>query len=303
MDIRRSELTCPAHSPKMMAKAAASAADEVIFDLEDACAVSQKIGARRTLVEALTQLDFQGKIRAFRTNGLRTRYFYRDLIDVVEQAGSFVDCVVIPKVETAEEVRFVDRLLSQIEENSNLPPGKIQIEVLVESAKGILHAEHIAAASKRMASLIFGIADYAGDVGARQFASNPFQVFHYQKSHLIAAAKAAGILAIDHVTVQFRDVGRVGSEAAEAAAMGFDGKWAIHPSHIEGIHQAFTPTRDELARAIAMTEAYTRADLQQGEGAIVFEDQMVDAASLAVERKKIEIGKKSGLIDANGRLK
>src|SRR5438132_8364439 len=115
--VRRTELTCPAHSLKMMSRAAESAADEVILDLEDSCAVSQKVEARKTLVEALRTLDFRGKIRAFRPNNIRTRYFYRDVIEVVEAAGQFVDVVVIPKVYTAQDVLFADRLLTQVEEN------------------------------------------------------------------------------------------------------------------------------------------------------------------------------------------
>lgn len=296
LPIRRTELTCPGHSLKMMAKAVATAADVVIFDLEDACAVSQKIESRSHVVKALTELDFKGKLRAFRPNGVRTAYCYRDLIEVVEAAGAFLDVVVIPKVDDAQDVLFVDRLLSQIEQNVGLEVGRIRIEALIESARGILRAEEIASCSQRMAALIFGIADYAGDVGARQFASNPFQAFHYQKSHLVAAAKASGLQAIDHVTVQFRDLAQVKLEAEAAAMMGFDGKWAIHPAQIDEINGAFTPTREELTRALAMVAAYRQADVDQGRGAIVFEDQMVDAASLRVEMKKIAIGRKAGLI-------
>ena len=118
--VRRSELACPAHSLKMMAKAAASEADEVIFDLEDGCAPSQKVAARKTLIEAFTTLDFRGKIRAFRTNGIHTKFFYRDVIDVVEAAGRNIDAVVIPKVQDAADVLFADRLLTQIEQNIGL---------------------------------------------------------------------------------------------------------------------------------------------------------------------------------------
>src|SRR5712691_899769 len=135
--VRRSELTVPGHSMNMMAKAATSNADQVMFDLEDACAVSQKVEARKVVVEALRTLDFRGKIRAFRPNNIRTRYFYRDVIEVVEAAGQFVDVVVIPKVYTAEDVLFADRLLTQVEENAGLPSGKIKLEVLIESAKGL----------------------------------------------------------------------------------------------------------------------------------------------------------------------
>src|SRR5438270_10794742 len=138
--VRRSELACPAHSLKMMAKAAASEADEVVFDLEDGCAPSQKTAARKTLIEAFTTLDFRGKIRAFRANGVDTKFFYRDVIEVVEAAGENIDVVVIPKVQDATDVIFADRLLTQIEQNIGLPPGRIRVEVRIASATGVLHA-------------------------------------------------------------------------------------------------------------------------------------------------------------------
>jgi citrate lyase subunit beta / citryl-CoA lyase len=300
--VRRSELTCPAHSLKMMAKAAASAADEVILDLEDAVAVSQKVEARRTLVEALTTLDFGGKVRAFRVNGLRTPWCYRDVIEVVEAAGRFVDVLVVPKVDGPEDVHFVDRLLTQVEQASGLPVGRIRLEVLIESARGLLAAERIAQASGRLASLIFGIADYAGDVGARDFRDAPYERFAHARSHLVAAARAAGLNAIDAVTVQFRDLERVRKDAEAGAQLGFDGKWAIHPSHLEPIHAAYTPSRAELERALAVLEAYRRADVEQGTGAIVFGDEMVDAASLRVEWRKLAVARRAGLLDAEDRL-
>lgn len=300
--VRRTELTCPAHSMKMMTKAADSAADEVILDLEDSCAVSQKVDARKTLVQALTTLDFHGKIRAFRPNNIRTKYFYRDLIDVVEAAGKFIDVVVIPKVYTAEDVLFVDRLLTQVEENSGLPVGKIKLEVLIESAKALLRAEEIAACTPRMASLIFGIADYAGDVGAKELTKEQFQTFHYPKAHTIAAARAAGIDVIDNVTLHFKDLEQVRKDAEAGAKLGFDGKWAIHPSHIEIINSVYTPSRQELERALAIMEAYAQADKEKGQGAIVFGDEMVDAATLRVEWKKIAVAKKAGLINDRNEL-
>src|SRR5215467_8687374 len=166
--VRRSELACPAHSLTMMAKAAASEADEVIFDLEDGCAPSQKVPARKTLVEALTTLDFGGKIRAFRANGIHTKFFYRDVIEVVEQAGENIDVLVVPKVQDATDVLFADRLLMQIEQNLDWPVGRIKLEVLIESARGVLQVEQIADASQRLSGLIFGVVDYAADIGARE---------------------------------------------------------------------------------------------------------------------------------------
>src|SRR5581483_1544728 len=147
---RRSELTCPAHSLSMMIKAASSGADEVILDLEDACAPNQKETARGTLIEALRTLDFGSKLKAFRPNGLQTRFFYRDLVEVVEGAGDRLDAVVLPKVTSADDVRFVDRLLAQIEGWKGWPVGGIAIEALIESAEGLLAAAEIARASPRM---------------------------------------------------------------------------------------------------------------------------------------------------------
>ncbi|HZH03688.1 MAG TPA: CoA ester lyase [Myxococcaceae bacterium] len=302
--IRRSELVCPGHSSKMMAKAAASSADEVIFDLEDACAVSQKVPARATVAEALRTLDFGEKVRAFRPNGVKSPFFLKDLTQVLESAGERVDAIVLPKVDDAEEVRFVDRLVSMIEQGAGLPVGRIQLEVLIESAKGVLHAEEIASASPRVASLIFGVADYAGDVGAKQFADDDeFSLFHYPKSHLVAAARAAGVDAVDNVTVHFRDLERVARDAQRGARLGFDGKWAIHPSHLEPIHAAYTPTPEELTRALKILGAYERADRERGEGAIVVDDEMVDAATLRVELKRVAVARKAGLVNArNERL-
>ncbi|HWF06506.1 MAG TPA: aldolase/citrate lyase family protein, partial [Candidatus Angelobacter sp.] len=175
--VRRSELACPAHSLKMMAKAAASESDEVVFDLEDGCAPSQKIAARKTLIEAFNTLDFHGKIRAFRPNGIHTKFFYRDVIEVVEAAGSKIDVVILPKVQDATDVLFADLLLTQIEQNIGLPVGRIRLEALIESAKGVLHAEQIAASTSRLAALIFGVLDYAGNIGARDPIREQFALY------------------------------------------------------------------------------------------------------------------------------
>jgi citrate lyase subunit beta/citryl-CoA lyase len=280
----------------MMAKAAGSSADEVIFDLEDACALSQKVGARKTLVEALQTLDFAGKVRAFRPNGVRTRFFYRDVIEVVEAAGAKVDVLVLPKALGPDEVLFADRLLTQVEENVGLPVGRIRIEALIESAAGLLKAEAIAACSPRMASLIFGIADYAGDVGARDFKDAGPELFHYPRAHIVAAARAAGLDAIDHVTVQYKDLDRCRAEAEGASRLGFDGKWAIHPSQVDVINTAFTPTKPELERAVQILEAYKKADVGEGLGAITLGEEMIDAASLRVEWKRLAVARKAGLL-------
>lgn len=294
--VRRSELVCPAHSLKMMAKAAAGDADEVIFDLEDGCAPSQKVAARKTLIEAFRTLDFQGKIRAFRANGIHTKFFYRDVIEVVEGAGEQIDVLVVPKVHDAVDVLFADRLLTQIEQNMSWAPGRIKLEVLIESARGVLHAEQIAASTPRLTALIFGVVDYAGNIGAREPVHEQFALYHYPKAKTVAAAKAAGIDVIDSVTLQLRDLEICENDARSAARMGFDGKWAIHPDQVPVINRAFTPSPQELIRAREIVEAYQKSAGESGAGAFLYKDEMVDAASLPIERKKLAIAKKCGLI-------
>ena len=294
--VRRSELACPAHSLKMMAKAAASEADEVIFDLEDGCAPSQKLPARKTLVEAFNTLDFAGKIRAFRPNGIHTKFFYRDVIEVVEAAGDKIDVIVLPKVQEAADVLFADRLLMQIEQNAGLAVGRIRLEALIETAKAVLHAEAIAASTPRLAALIFGVVDYAGNIGARDPVREQFALYHYPKAKTVAAARAAGIDVIDGVTLQFRDLEQCEHDARSAAQMGFDGKWAIHPAQVPVINKVFTPSPEEITRAQEIIALYEKADADSGLGAVVYKDEMIDAASLPIERKKLAIAKKTGLV-------
>lgn len=294
--VRRSELTCPGHSLKMMVKAAATDADQVMFDLEDACALSQKVAARQTVIEALRTLDFGTKIRTFRPNNVRTKFFYRDLIDVVEAAGQYLDGVVIPKVNGPEDILFVDRLLSQIEENVGLPTGHITIEALIESAEGVLHAEQIAKATPRMGGLVFGLVDFAGDIGAKELGSEQFFFYNYAKAKTITAARAAGITCVDGVTIAIRDLDACRRDAQMAARMGFDGKWAIHPTQVPVINEAFTPTSDEIERAQRIVSAYERAGVEQGLGAIAIDDTMIDAAQLRVDRKTLALARKVGFI-------
>jgi citrate lyase subunit beta / citryl-CoA lyase len=293
--VRRSELACPGHSLAMMTKAAASNADQVMFDLEDACAVSQKVAARATVIQALTTLDFGGKIRTFRPNDSATRYCYGDLIEVVEAAGQHLDGVVIPKVNNASDVQFVDTLLSQIERNVGLEVGHIGIEALIESAEGVLHAEQIAHAAPRMSGLVFGLVDYAADIGAKELGAEQFFYYNYAKAKVIAAARAAGLTCVDGVTLAIRDLDACARDARMAVRMGFDGKWAVHPAQLDPIHVAFTPSEEEIARARRILDAYAAADSERGLGAIVLDDQMIDAANLRVAEKTLAFARRAGL--------
>ncbi|HET9112088.1 MAG TPA: CoA ester lyase [Ktedonobacterales bacterium] len=294
--IRRSELTCPGHSLKMMTKAALSEADQVMFDLEDACAVSQKEGARKTVIEALTTLDFSQKIRAFRPNGTNTRFFYRDIIEVVEAAGRFVDCIVLPKVNGPEDIIFADRLLAQIELNMGYPVGRIMLEALIETAEAVLHAEAIAKASPRLSGLAFGLVDFAGDIGAKETGAEQFFYYNYAKAKTITAARAAGITVVDGVTLAIRDMEACRRDAEMASRMGFDGKWAVYPPQVAVINEAFTPSVQEIARAQHIMDSYASADVEEGIGALVIDDEMIDAASLRVEEKRLAIARRAGLL-------
>ncbi|MBX7097235.1 MAG: CoA ester lyase [Myxococcaceae bacterium] len=295
LPIRRSELTCPGHSLKMMTKAAASDADEVIFDLEDACAVPEKVGARAAIAQAMQTLDFTGgKVRAYRINGVETPWCYRDLVDVLEPAGARVQVVVIPKVKSPDEVTFVDRLVTQIERAKGFAEGAIALEVLIETAAGLSRALEIARASPRVASLIFGVADFAGDLGAGDFRENDGRSFDWARQQLLLAARTAGVDAIDSVTVELKDPARVAKDAAASARLGFDGKWAIHPSQVAPIQSAFTPTPEQLARAKTIVDAYRRSDAA-GKGALLIDGEMVDAATLRVEERRLAVAQRAGL--------
>jgi len=291
--IRRTELVCPASSEKMMSRAAASEADEVVFDLEDGCAWSQKASARQKVVEALNALEFKNKIRAYRVNGAKTGLMEADLAEVIPAAGSRIDAVILSKVGDPDEIFRADEMLSRLEQAANLPPGRIRIEAMIESAPGLVHCEQIAAASPRMASLVFGAVDYAGDVGAR---SPGWEHLLYARSRIVAAARAAGIDPIDGVTLNFRDLQNCRRDAESAAQLGFAGKWAIHPEQVPVINQAFTPSQEELSRARELLELFERAQAESNSGIFVYKDEMVDAASLHIERRKLAIARRAGLL-------
>lgn len=289
---RRAELSTPGHDLKMLRKASATGADLVLMDLEDGCAPSQKVAARSVVVEAARTLEWGNKALAFRPNGLATRFFLDDLSHVVGQAGEFLDVITLPKVESADDVRFVDRLLRQLEWKHDLEPGRLRLEVLIETAAGVLHAEEIARASPRMAALLFGLYDYAGEVGA-SVGADTFTDFAFAKQATLAAARSAGLLALDGITARYNDLDLTRKEAEASRRMGFDGKWAIHPSQVDVIQQVFTPTTEELERAERRVSAYRSADLE-GRGAIAVGEEMVDEATLRTEMRRVALGRRLG---------
>lgn len=295
---RRSELSTPGHDLRMLQKAAATPADMVIMDLEDGCAPDQKIGARATIVEAARTLDWGEKAVAFRPNGLATPYFLDDLREVVGAAAGQLDAVVLPKVTSPEDVRHVDRLLRTLERRAGAPEGRLRIEVLIETARGVLHAEEIARASPRVAALLFGIFDYAGEVGA-DVREDTFLPVLFAKQATVASARAAEVLVLDGITPQFRDLEITRKEALASRRMGFDGKWVIHPGQIDVVHQVFTPAPAELQAAEHRLQLYREAH-RSGKGAIDLGGEMVDEATLRADARKVALGRRLGRLGPEG---
>jgi citrate lyase subunit beta/citryl-CoA lyase len=297
--IRRSELTLPGHMMRLLEKAAASEADEIMADCEDACPLSAKgHEVRSTIVAAFNTLDWGTKFVTFRPNNTQSPFFEGDLEEVVTGAVDRFHGVIIPKVFQPEQVERVDELLTRFEARSGWRT-RLQIEVLIETAMGVENAFRIAQASNRMAGLIFGIADYAADIGIAEAMENQNIRFVYAKQRVINAAKAAGIDAIDNVHLKFRDLEGLKLVADESAGYGFDGKWAIHPSHLPIINAAFSPTEAQLEQAKRFVGLYEEADAR-GQGSLADPDtgEMIDEATIKMAFKLLLKGYRAGLVDA-----
>jgi citrate lyase subunit beta / citryl-CoA lyase len=299
LTIRRSELTLGGHSLRMLHRAAESDADEVMADCEDACPLSAKgEPVRRTIVEAFTTLDWGSKFLAVRPNNTRSPFFEADLEYVVTRAVDRFHGVVVPKVFEPEQIERVDELLTRLEARAGWT-SRLRIEALIETARGVENAYRIATASDRMASLIFGIADYAADLGIADAVENQHIRFLYAKQRTVNAAKAAGLDAIDCVNLRYRDIGALWDQCRAAAGIGFDGKWAIHPSHIPVINTVFSPTDAQVQQAVKVVRLYEEAD-RAGHGALADPDtgEMIDEATVKMAFRQILKGHRAGAVDA-----
>ena len=254
--LRRSVLACPGSNPRMMEKAAASAADEVFLDLEDACAPLEKPAARGKVVEALRTHDWQGKVRVVRINQVSSEFTLDDIREVVTGAGDVLDCVMVPKVQNAGDIAFVDRALGSLEQALGLHSGGIGIEAQVEDALGLMNAEEIAFASKRIETITYGPADFSASMQLPSLTvansyNYPGDIFHYVLFKLAVAARAAGIQVIDGPYLLIRDIEGFREAAGRAAALGYDGKWVLHPGQIEPCNEVFTPSQEDFDKAVA----------------------------------------------------
>jgi citrate lyase subunit beta / citryl-CoA lyase len=299
--LRRSVLACPGSNPRMMEKAAASAADEVFLDLEDACAPLEKPAARARVVEALSTHDWGGKTRVVRINQVTSRFAYLDLLEVVRGAGAALDCIMVPKVQSTGDVAFVDRALTQLEQEFELVPGRIGIEVQIEDAQGLMSCESIAVSSPRIETLTYGPADFSASMQlpsltvANGSPDYPGDAFHYVLFRLAVAARAAGIQVIDGPYLAVRDVEGYRRSALRAATLGYDGKWVLHPSQIEPCNQAFTPSQEMFERAVAILDAYRHATEVERRGAVMLGDEMIDEASRKMALQLSMRGRAAGL--------
>lgn len=297
--INRSELAVPGSSPQFFEKAAQSDVDVIFLDLEDAVAPDEKVQARKNIIEALNDLDWAGKTMSVRINGLDTHYMYRDVVDVLEQAGDKLDLIMIPKVGTASDIYALDMLVTQIEQSRG-QEKKIGFEMIVETALGMQNVHEIAAASPRNESLHFGVADYAASTRAKTTnigGPNPNyhvltdaddkgnrevhwgDMWHYAVARMVVAARANGLRPIDGPFGDFGDADGYRAQANRAATLGCEGKWAIHPSQIGLANQVFTPSDEEVTKARRILEAMEQAQ-KEGKGAVTLDGRLIDIASI-----------------------
>ncbi len=283
--LQRSELAVPGSQPALFKKALESEADYVFLDLEDAVAPADKEPARQNVVTALLEHEWRdhGKTVCVRINGIDTHYMYRDVVDVVEQAGHRLDCLLVPKVGVPADVYLVDALLTQIEAARGIP-HRIGIEVLIETALGMANVEAVAQASRRLEAMHFGVADLAASLRARTVSIGglnpdyPGDQWHAALARLVTACRAYGLRAIDGPYGDFRDPHGYVAAARRVAALGFEGKWAIHPSQISLANDVFTPPAAEVERARRILAALAEA-AREGRGAAQLDGRMIDAAS------------------------
>ena len=298
---RRSCLSIPGSSEKMVGKGPGIPADMVFLDLEDAVAPKEKESARDKIVHAIRTLDWGDKVLCVRVNDWSTKWTAYDVMHVVGNAGERLDEIMLPKVESAAQVIALDMLLSQVELNSGLPVGHIGIEAQIETARGLINVEEICAASPRLETIIFGPADFAASMelpvltGGVHNADYPGDHFHYVFSKIVMAARANGLQAIDGPYLYIRDSDGFRDYCKRPRNLGYDGKWALHPDQVSILNEVFSPTQEQFDRASDILDAYRQATETEGKGAVMFGDEMIDEASRKMALKFLSRGERAGL--------
>ena len=284
---RRSCLAVPGSSVKMLGKARSLPADQVFLDLEDAVAPLAKPAARKNIVAALSEGDWGDKTRVVRVNDLTTSWTYADVIEVVEGAGTHLDCIMLPKVESASHIQWLDLTLTQLEKALGLQIGRIGIEAQIENAAGLVNVDSIAAASPRVETIIFGPADFMASINMKSLVVGalhpdyPGDPFHYILMRILMAARMHDKQAIDGPYLQIRDTDGFREVAKRSAALGFDGKWVLHPDQIEVANEVYSPSQADYDHAELILDAYEFHTSEEGGklGAVMLGDEMIDEAS------------------------
>jgi citrate lyase subunit beta/citryl-CoA lyase len=285
---RRSNLAVPGSSVKMLEKAKGLAADQVFMDLEDAVAPMAKADARKNIVAALNEGGYENKIRAVRVNDWTTEWTFTDVLEIVGGAGANLDCIMLPKVQTAEQIVALDLLLTQLEKSNGFEVGRIGIEAQIENAMGLINVDAIAAASPRVESIIFGPADFMASinmkslvVGEQPPGYDTGDAYHYILMRILMAARAFDKHAIDGPYLAIKDLEGYRRVAGRSAALGFDGKWVLHPDQIAAANEIFSPRQEDYDEAEMILDAYDYATSSAGgaKGAVMLGDSMIDEAS------------------------
>ena len=287
MRARRSCHAVPGSNPRFLEKAQGLDSDQVFLDIEDSVAPIAKPDARKNIVEALNTGDWGSRVRTVRVNDWTTQWTYRDVTEVVEGAGANLDCIMLPKVQTADQVVALDLLLTQIEKTVGLEVGRIGIEAQIENARGLMNVDEIAAASARLETIVFGPADFMASINMKSLVVGeqppgyPADAYHYIMLRILIAARAHDRQAIDGPYLQVRNVRGFCEVARRAAALGFDGKWVLHPDQIAAANEVFSPSQEDYDHAELILDAYDWCTSQAGgaRGSAMLGDEMIDEAS------------------------
>ena len=290
----------------MLGKGPGIPADMVFLDLEDAVAPKEKEAARDKVVAAIRDQDWGDKVLCVRVNDWSTRWTAFDVIAVVGKAGERLDEIMLPKVESAAQVVALDLLLGQVEVNSGLPKGHIGIEAQIETTRGLINVEEICAASPRLETIIFGPADFAASMempvltGGVQIPEYPGDHFHYVFSKILMAGRANGLQVIDGPFLKIREPELFRDYCNRTRVLGYDGKWALHPDQVTILNEMFSPTQEQFDRAWDILEAYRLATEDEGKGAVMFGDEMIDEASRKMAIKFVSRGERAGFTRSAG---
>jgi citrate lyase subunit beta/citryl-CoA lyase len=298
---RRTCLAVPGSSEKMLGKAPGLGADMVFLDLEDAVAPLEMYAARDRVVTAINELDWGDTVLCVRVNSWDSRWTYRDVVHVVENASERLDEIMLPKAQQASDVVALDLLLSQIEQVTGRA-SRVGIEAQIETARGLINVEEICAASPRMEAIAFGPADFAASVempvltGGVQVPEYPGDHFHYVFAKMLMAARANGLQVLDGPFLKIHDLDALRDYAARTHLLGFDGKWALHPAQVPVINEVFTPTQEQFDHAFDVLEAYEKATTEgDRRGAVMLGDEMIDEASRKMATKFVTRGERAGM--------